>query len=268
MNIIYDCDNTMGIKNRDIDDGLALLYLLGCKEVDLKAITTTFGNDTLETVYAQTKELVEELGIQTPLYKGGAEQIVEIVNENQGKISILATGSLQNIYEAYEIDKTIVDKINSIVIMGGITEDLYFNGKKMNELNFSVSSKAAYTVLKKFKNISVLSGNNCMEVEFSKKELDKIQAKKNAFVLDKIESWLRDFKEKYNYDAVVLWDVIAAIYLVHPELFEEGFFGFESTQEDMKTGFLRLSEGKREINIPKIKSCDKINIEMVEKVWK
>lgn len=28
-NIIFDCDNTMGINGCDVDDGLALLYLLG-----------------------------------------------------------------------------------------------------------------------------------------------------------------------------------------------------------------------------------------------
>ena len=27
--LILDCDNTMGVPGRDVDDGLALLYLLG-----------------------------------------------------------------------------------------------------------------------------------------------------------------------------------------------------------------------------------------------
>ena len=26
--IVYDCDNTFGVRNCDVDDGLALLYLL------------------------------------------------------------------------------------------------------------------------------------------------------------------------------------------------------------------------------------------------
>ena len=31
--VIFDCDNTLGVKDCDVDDGLALLYLLGCEEV-------------------------------------------------------------------------------------------------------------------------------------------------------------------------------------------------------------------------------------------
>lgn len=33
--VLFDCDNTMGVKNCDVDDGLTLLYLLGRKDIDL-----------------------------------------------------------------------------------------------------------------------------------------------------------------------------------------------------------------------------------------
>ena len=35
MKVIYDCDNTMGINYRDIDDGLTLLYLYKNPNVDI-----------------------------------------------------------------------------------------------------------------------------------------------------------------------------------------------------------------------------------------
>ena len=40
--IIYDCDNTFGIKDCDVDDGLALIYLLGSKEAELLGVSTTY----------------------------------------------------------------------------------------------------------------------------------------------------------------------------------------------------------------------------------
>ena len=43
--IILDCDNTMGVIDCDVDDGLALLYLLGCPDVNLLGITCTYGNN-------------------------------------------------------------------------------------------------------------------------------------------------------------------------------------------------------------------------------
>ena len=41
--IILDCDNTMGVIDCDVDDGLAFMYLLGCQDADILGITATFG---------------------------------------------------------------------------------------------------------------------------------------------------------------------------------------------------------------------------------
>ena len=52
--IIHDCDCTFGINGCDVDDGLALLYLLGDPEAEVLGVTTTYGNNTLEKVYENT----------------------------------------------------------------------------------------------------------------------------------------------------------------------------------------------------------------------
>ncbi len=70
-NIIFDCDNTMGIEGCDVDDGLALFYLLGQNTVNVYGITTTYGNSDLETVYANTGRMLTEIGRRDlPLLKG------------------------------------------------------------------------------------------------------------------------------------------------------------------------------------------------------
>jgi inosine-uridine nucleoside N-ribohydrolase len=33
--VIFDCDNTMGLPNKDVDDGLTLMYLIGNKNIEL-----------------------------------------------------------------------------------------------------------------------------------------------------------------------------------------------------------------------------------------
>ncbi len=114
-NIIFDCDNTMGIEGCDVDDGLALLYLLGKKNVSILGISTTYGNSDIDTVYSNTRRMLKELGRENiPLLKGSpsrhikkseaASFIAETVNKHPGNISILATGSLTNIYGAYLLD--------------------------------------------------------------------------------------------------------------------------------------------------------------------
>ena len=60
--IVFDCDNTFGIKNCDVDDGLALMYLLGSREAQLLGITSTYGNSSLDVVQAVNLRMLEELG--------------------------------------------------------------------------------------------------------------------------------------------------------------------------------------------------------------
>lgn len=296
--VIYDCDNTMGLDNRDIDDGLALVYLVENKDVELLGVCTTYANDSLEYVHKQTLELVEGLSINLNVYKGrgkfemndytgfgykrfeddgnfesneAAKFIVEMANKYPNEIDLLATGSMQNLYDAYMIDNEIGEKLNSVVLMGGITGDLYFGDKIMKELNFSVCPKGAEVAIKKYKNVSILTGNRCMDVEFGTNELDKVKALgnniKNEFIINKIEKWMREFKEKYNYDSIVLWDVIAAIYLMNPDMFRDDFMSIVSTEKDLFEG--RLVEGisAARINIPVVLDDKKINDEMIKVVF-
>lgn len=296
--VIYDCDNTMGLDNRDIDDGLALVYLVENKDVELLGVCTTYANDSLEYVHKQTLELVEDLGINLNVYKGrgkfemndytgfgykrfeddgnfesneAAKFIVEMANKYPNEIDLLATGSMQNLYDAYMIDNEIGEKLSSVVLMGGITGDLYFGDKIMKELNFSVCPKGAEVAIKKYKNVSILTGNRCMDVEFGNNELDKVKALgnniKNEFIIQKIEKWMREFKEKYNYDSIVLWDVIAAIYLMNPDMFRYDFMSVVSTEEDLFEGRLVEGESAARINIPVVLDDKKVNNEMIKVVF-
>lgn len=288
----------MGLDNRDIDDGLALVYLVENKDVELLGVCTTYANDSLEYVHKQTLELVEDLGINLNVYKGrgkfemndytgfgykrfeddgnfesneAAKFIVEMANKYPNEIDLLATGSMQNLYDAYMIDNEIGEKLNSVVLMGGITGDLYFGDKIMKELNFSVCPKGAEVAIKKYKNVSILTGNRCMDVEFGTNELDKVKALgnniKNEFIINKIEKWMREFKEKYNYDSIVLWDVIAAIYLMNPDMFRDDFMSVVSTEEDLFEGRLVEGESATRVNIPIVLDDNKVNDEMIKVVF-
>ena len=111
-NVIFDCDNTYGVPDCDVDDGLTLIYLLGNKDVNLLGVTTTYGNNKVKVVYPNTIKMVKELNAEgLPVIKGGrdpqdldneaSDYLVKMANEYEGQLSILATGSLTNLYGAY-----------------------------------------------------------------------------------------------------------------------------------------------------------------------
>lgn len=62
LRLIMDCDCTMGVPGCDVDDSLALLYVLDCPEAKLLGVTCSFGNNTQDTVYRNTKRLLKEWG--------------------------------------------------------------------------------------------------------------------------------------------------------------------------------------------------------------
>ena len=62
LRLIMDCDCTMGVPGCDVGDSLALLYVLDCPEAELLGVTCSFGNNTQDTVYRNTKRLLKEWG--------------------------------------------------------------------------------------------------------------------------------------------------------------------------------------------------------------
>lgn len=267
--VVFDCDNTFGVKGCDVDDGLTLLYLLGCEEVNLLGITTTYGNNKIEVVYPNTAKMLKEIGREeVVLKKGGASAgeyeseavdfLVEMAEKYPGELSILATGSLTNLRGAYEKDSSFFEKVKEIVLMGGITSPLIFEKKQMNELNFSCDPKATDTVLTKGRNVSVITGNNCLKVLFTRAEykerLLNREEKIAAYIREKTDYWFDDNEEDYGIEGFYNWDVIAGAYLVHPELFTDKEYKMSISEKDLHTGFLRaVSEGENcRLNLPEI----------------
>ncbi len=266
--VVFDCDNTFGVKDCDVDDGLALMYLLGCPEAKVHGITATYGNNQLDIVYNTSKTMLKDLGREDiPVKKGGetygayeseaADYLAEMADQCGGALSILATGSLTNLRGAYERDNHFFEKVKEIVVMGGITSPLVFEKKVMNELNFSCDPFATWTVLTKGKNVSVITGNHCLKVLFTREEYkERLFGTGNtaaAYIREKTDYWFGYNEEDYGIRGFYNWDVTAAVYLMHPELFADEKKTLLVSEEDLKQGYLRrASEGNCVCNLPVI----------------
>lgn len=283
--VIFDCDNTMGLYGKDVDDGLALMYLLGRDDVDLLGVTTTFGNSTIDEVHPNTVKMFDELGIShIPLKKGApspafrhsqaAEFLVETVNTYPGEITILATGSLTNLYGAFQMDNKFFEKVKEIVLMGGITKPLIIEGKKMDELNFSSDPEATYVVLSSNCKVNILTGHICLEAKFGEKEFKRLMENDSIwayrYIREKSYDWYKYFTNSYYTKEFYNWDTVAAVYVTNPELFEDNIVNVVSTVEDLKKGFLKIdkdSSSGYKVNIPiHIKDRYRFN-EVVFETW-
>ncbi|KRQ85816.1 Pyrimidine-specific ribonucleoside hydrolase RihB [Caloramator mitchellensis] len=259
--IIYDCDNTMGILGRDVDDGLTLLYLMGRKDIDLLAITTTHGNSTAEEVYANTLRITQELNIEIPVIKGGdisnritdaAIFLAETVKKHPKEITILATGSLTNLYGAHLYDKDFYNNVKNIVIMGGLTEPLIIMGNNINELNLSCDYEAAYNLLTSKCDITILTGNTTCMAIFSEGELEKLKNSKIKvfeYIYKSIIPWVEIMYTHFKVRAFCNWDAAAAISITNPEVFEWKEVYLNPNIDNLKKGYLGVSSDETDFKV-------------------
>jgi inosine-uridine nucleoside N-ribohydrolase len=256
--IIFDCDNTLGLPFKEVDDGLTLLYLLGIPGIEILGITTTFGNGNIEQVYSQTQKIAESMGLKFPILKGdsaskkspntpAAQFLVESVNQHPHQISLLTTGPVGNLQAANKLDSNFYHKIKQIVSMGGYLRS--YQGQKvpprgiklgyryLHELNFSSNPKAAFELLYAPCPVTVFPGQVCLQAPFRWKDIN--QAAWWPTKLRRIlKRWLLVFGLYCGVRKFYLWDLLPAVFLTEPNLFETVNLPLGSTMQDLQDGLL------------------------------
>ena len=274
--IIFDCDSTVGLPGKPMDDVLALLYLLGNPEqAQILGITCTFANGTAAEVFSSTEAFLREIGREDiPLLHGAesgedprseaARFITETVHANPGEISLVAIGSMTNLYGAWLLDNAIFSQVKEIVLMGGYTAPVRYHNRHLEELNFSVNPEAAACVLNHGRNISILTGNNTLGPSYLPKE-EFLGKMGGSYIGEKCGYRFDDQKKRYGNANSYCWDVVATVYLLHPELYEDRFCHCFVTSRGMHAGWLGVTEEAPDtclLNLPRVKDLEKYRQEM------
>lgn len=260
--IILDCDCTMGLPHKEVDDGLLLLYLLGRADLNLLGVTTTFGNGTIDDVLQSTHWLLNAIGhADVPVYRGegapgehdtpAADYLAQMVTERPGEITLLASGPLGNLHAAARRDPAFWRNVGPVICMGGYLHPLRLGSRDLPELNFSANPEASHVVLHAARPLAVMNAHLCLQVAFTPADRDRIQHWPEALrrsVLD----WQQAFGDKCGLSELYLWDLLTALYLTHPDAFEANPVHFASTADDLADGALILAaDGQGEpVNMP------------------
>lgn len=138
----------------DVDDAMALLFALHSPELDIKGVTTVYGDVHLRAQIALKlidldgkkgipvavglecpllrerdiwRDGIEGKGIITgketdlvPIHESAVDFIIRMVHENPEEIILVAIGPLTNLAVAIIKDPTIIPKIKEIIFIGGM----------------------------------------------------------------------------------------------------------------------------------------------------
>lgn len=268
--IVMDFDNTMGVQGCDVDDGLALLALLGSPDLcTVEGLTTTYGNSTIDVVYQNTLRMKEDLKLDIPVFKGAAsadeplseaaEFLARICAENPGEICIVATGSLTNLKGAAQVDPNFFNNVAEIALMGGYSKALVINGKIMDELNFSCDAEATLMTLQAPCPVMDALSQNCLPCFYTHDELVS-EFSDDSWLMEACNKWFGTMDDWYDWGGFTVWDLLSSMYVIRPDLFEDEIKDVVLYKRWLEVGFLEMDymEGAptTKVNLPKIKNMD------------
>ena len=231
------------------DDAVAIIMALKCSDFDVKAITTVAGNVDLDLATINALYTVELCDKNTSIYKGssgplkrrletskffhgrdglgdtgpyqpkrkeekenGVDKIISLINSDPNEIEIIAIGPLTNIARAFMKDSSIINKIKSLYVMGGIGEGKG-NITEHAEFNFWVDPDAADIVLNSGAEVKVIAWDTTQLYGYLDKnnfdDLEKINTSLSRFSIDIQQRGLEYYKVKYNEHKIDLADPLA-----------------------------------------------------------
>ncbi len=195
-----------------IDDTAALLFALGSPELQIEALTTIFGNVSLEQCTRNALTVLQAAGrSDIPVYPGvsrsfglgdpplaphihGSDglgdtnlpppsiepqkrsavfEIIERVLSSPGEITFVALGRLTNLALALNIAPQMAESLNEVIVMGGAVT-VPGNATPVATANIWGDPQAADVVYRSGARIAQVGLDVCREVEFTAEQLDRV----------------------------------------------------------------------------------------------
>ncbi len=269
--VIIDSDPATGVPNRDVDDGLAFLVLLGTPELHVQGITINFGNVGADVGFQVAENLLDLVHATVPLYKGAQSKadlgksnpavdfMIETVRSQPGEISLLALGPLTNVATAMLLDPGFADNLKELVIMGGSFHFQPFSF--FGEFNFHLDGRAASITLSAPCKKTLISMDVCSQAVFRKEQLRLLESHASPvsrYLAQAIRPWLELNRKVFiRAQGFFPWDVVAAAYIIDPTLFDENYCSLSVRETGLRSGSFHAvrrldqgDDGKRAINAP------------------
>lgn len=191
----------------DIDDALALALALNSPEIDVRGITTVFGDTHKRAQLAKhilhvfgREDIPIAVGVGKPLQQhhapsgvaqaailgnyafkseafstfSGPELLVQQALEHSGKLTLVCIGPLTNVALALLIEPRIASAIRSIIMMGGSS------GIPLPEWNVRSDVKAAHIVLSSGIPVTMIGLNVTTRCQLWKQDIERLRASKST----------------------------------------------------------------------------------------
>src|SRR5258706_1597612 len=231
----------------DIDDALALALALRSPEIELRGVTTVFG-DTLRRAHLAShllhvfgrEDIPIAAGRQEPLQLrhrpsgvpqaaildrneefsvlsncSGPELIVQMAMSYPGRLTLLCLGPLTNVALALSIEPRLFMAIRSIIMMGGSS------GAPLPEWNVRSDAKAAQMVLAAGVPVTIVGMNVTMRCQLQEHDIEALRnahSPQTRLLSQLLAVWQRH-RPRWHRKLPYLHDPLTVVALCAPQLF-------------------------------------------------
>ena len=268
-----------------IDDAMAVFFAGLSEKLDLVAMTSVFGNVTLDIATRNAMVLAEILNQNVPVSEGFSKPLVQrpnpvsdyvhgkegfgdiparlpkakptsvpankyicdLINANIGEIILCPVGPLTNIAMALRHDPTITSKVKSIVIMGGGV----FSGGNVTEFaeaNIWNDPHAADEVFAADWEVTVIGLDVTQKVVCAHSDFSKLANKApviGGFLVQATDFYIKFYKEAVGINGCQMHDPITVIATIYPDLFKYEYHPIEVCLEPSRIGETMISKDKK-----------------------
>ena len=249
--IILDCDPGH-------DDAIALLLAHGNPNIELLAVTTVVGNQTLDKVTRNALSVARIANITNVPFAAGAvrplvrnveiapdihgdsgldgpvlpeptiqldkrhaiDLIIDTIMSHPPKtVTLVPTGGLTNIAMAVRKEPKIVERVKEVVLMGGGYH--VGNWSAVAEFNIKIDPEAAHIVFNEKWPVTMVGLDLTHQALATPEVIEKIKAIKTKpakFVLEMLEFFGKMYKQAQGFTYPPVHDPCAVAYVINPEL--------------------------------------------------
>lgn len=244
MPLIIDTDVALGVihegRPRDIDDGFVIVEALNMDVIDLRAVTTVYGNAPLADTDRVARELLALKQSDVPAGRGaaqalpqsgdvpGSNEAVELIARvlAKGRARIAAIGPLTNIALLLHHHPECTAQIDEMVIVAGRSPGRAFyigDAGPVRDFNFENDVRATQMLLDCGVPVTMAGFELTSQVVVTEADLATIAARSTP-VADYLHrnslAWARHWTKQFPIDAGFHpWDSAALAWLVYPEWF-------------------------------------------------
>lgn len=249
--IILDCDPGH-------DDAVAMVLAHGSPGIDLVALTTVAGNQTLEKVTRNALSVATVLGMTgVPIARGCSRPLVRpaeaaqsihgdsgmegprlreptsdldrrhavdliidtVLAHDPGEITLVPTGALTNIALAARIEPGIVERVREVVLMGGGFHE--GNWSPVAEFNIGIDPEAAHIVFHEPWPVTMVGLDLTHQALATPQVAERIRAVGTTpaqFVLELFEFFTEAYRQNQGFEFPPVHDPCAVAYVIDPDV--------------------------------------------------